>query len=405
VVTLSVAFSSALYVALFVAAPTLARTLHAPDATPMLRVLGLSVVVDGLTCVPMALLTRQFAQRTRMVIDFVNFLATTVLTLALAVLGFGAMSFAWGSLAGHAVVVIGCAIAAPGMMRPGWNRGQARRLLVFGLPLAGASLLYVGMLYVDNIVVGAVLGPVALGFYVQAFNLSSFPVNTFSTVVRRVSLAAFSRLATDAAARRDAVGRSLALLAAATFPVAVLLGMLALPLITTLYGAKWAPAAGALGFLAVVGAARVLNELAYDFLVACGHSRVTLYLQALWVAGLLPALTIGAHLDGIRGAAAAHAIVSAGVIVPAFGLAVVRAGVPGMVLLRALVRPLAGATLMAGALLVIRAGTEPGWWQLILGGLVSMAIYLPVVAPLRHLARSFVRPASTGGRHRTPQAA
>jgi O-antigen/teichoic acid export membrane protein len=405
VTTMSIASSAVLYAACFFAAPSFAHALNAPEATGVVRLLAVAVLIDGVTAAPAQLINREFAQGKRLVVDLSNLVLTSGITVVLAVAGFGAWSLAIGRLVGNGVTAgMLCRLAAY-WPRPGYDRRQARELLTFGLPLAGASLLYVGMLYIDNIVVGAVLGPVALGFYVQAFNLSSFPVNTFSTVVRRVSLAAFSRLATDEAARRDAVGRSLALLAAAAFPVAVLLGMLALPLVTTLYGAKWAAAAGALGFLAVVGAARVLNELAYDFLVACGHSRVTLYLQALWVAGLLPALTIGAHLDGIRGAAAGHAIVSAGVTVPAFGLAVVRAGVPGKVLLRALVRPLAGAALMAGALLVVRTGTEPGWWQLILGGLVGMAVYLPVVAPLRHLARSFVAPASAGGRHRTPQAA
>lgn len=391
VTTMSIASSAVLYAACFFAAPPFAHALNAPEATGVVRLLAVAVLIDGVTAAPAQLINREFAQGKRLVVDLSNLVLTSGITVVLAVAGMGAWSLAIGRLVGNGITAGMLCRLASYWPRPGWDRRQARELLAFGLPLAGASLLYVAMLYIDNVVVGAVLGPVALGFYVQAFNLSSFPVNTFSTVVRRVSLAAFSRLATDEAARRDAVGRSLALLAAATFPLATLLGLLALPLITSLYGPKWAPAAAALGFLAIVGAARVLNELAYDFLVACGHSRVTLYLQALWVALLLPALTVGAHLDGIRGAAAGHALVSAGVVVPAFGYAVTRAGVPGAVLLRALVRPLLGTALLAAAVLAVRAGTDPGWGQLILGGLAGLAVYAPVVAPLRHLAGSFTR--------------
>ena len=39
------------------------------------------------------------------------------------------------------------------------------------------------------------------GFYTLAFNLSSWPVSVFSMAVRRVALAAFSRLADDRRAR------------------------------------------------------------------------------------------------------------------------------------------------------------------------------------------------------------
>jgi PST family polysaccharide transporter len=406
VTTMSIASSAVLYAACYFAAPSFAHALNAPQAIGVVRVLALAVIIDGVTAAPAQLINRDFAQGRRLVVDLSNLLLTSGITIILAMAGMGAWSLAIGRLVGNGITAgMLCRLAAY-WPRPGWNRRHARDLLAFGLPLAGASLLYVAMLYIDNVVVGAVLGPVALGFYVQAFNLSSFPVNTFSTVVRRVSLAAFSRLATDEAARRDAVGRVLALLAAATFPVAGLLGLLALPLITSLYGAKWAPAAAALSFLAIVGAARVLNELGYDFLVACGHSRVTLNLQALWVAALVPALTIGTHLDGIRGAAAGHAVVSFGLMVPAFGVAVVRAGVPARVLLHALARPLVGTALLVAAVLAVRAGTHPGWWQLVLAGLAGLAVYAPVVAPLRHLAGSFAPSGGgTTGRHRAAQAA
>jgi O-antigen/teichoic acid export membrane protein len=397
VTTLSIASSLVLYAACFLAAPSFSHALNAPEATGVVRLLALAVVIDGITAAPAQLINREFAQQKRLVVDLSNLVLTSGITIICAVAGLGPWSLAIGRLVGNGITAgMLCRFAAY-WPRPGFDRRQARELLAFGLPLAAASLLYVGMLYVDNVVVGALLGPVALGFYVQAFNLSSFPVNAFSTVVRRVSLAAFSRLVTDEEGRHDAVRRSVALLAAATLPVAGLLGLLAVPLITTLYGQKWAPAAAALAFLAVVGAARVMNELAYDYLVACGHSRVTMYLQGLWVAGLIPALIIGTHLGGIRGAAAGHAIVSAGIVMPAFGYAVVRTGVPVRVMLSALGRPLAGTALLVAAVLAVRAATDPGWLQLVVGGLAGVAVYVPVVAPLRRLARATVAPPAPSG--------
>ncbi|HEV3170524.1 MAG TPA: oligosaccharide flippase family protein [Actinocrinis sp.] len=387
VVTLSVAFSSALYVALFAAAPALASTLHAPDAAPMLRVLGLSVVVDGITCVPMALLTRQFAQRTRMVIDFVNFFATTALTLALAVLGFGAMSFAWGSLAGHAVVVAGCAIAAPGMMRPGWNREQARRLLVFGLPLAGASLLVLAMLNVDSLVIGATLGPVQLGLYQIAFNVSSWPVRAVSEVARRVSFAGFSRVANAPEALARSFGRGLELLMAAAVPACVILTMLPKPLLHVIYGDKWTSASGALRFLALLGLLRVSYELAYDCLVAVGKRRALLIVQGWWLAALVPVLIYAARTRGIAGVGFGHMIVAGPLVAPLFVWALGRGGVPARVVLRACARPFLGGAAMAGVCYGVGRLNLGYTATLLLAGILATAVYVPFVWPLRTLVR------------------
>ena len=64
----------------------------------------------------------------------------------------------------------------PGRFWPGWKKAEARRLLAFGLPLAGANLLAFLVLNVDYIVVGRVLGAEALGLYMLAFNISGWPM-------------------------------------------------------------------------------------------------------------------------------------------------------------------------------------------------------------------------------------
>jgi PST family polysaccharide transporter len=144
VLTLSTLSSSLFYVVLFAAAPHLATALGSPGATGVLRVMCLCVVLDGVSQVPAGILTREFAQGRRMTIDALNFVLSTAVTLVLAFHGWGAMSFAWGSVVGNVAALVGCVLAAPGSLRFGWDAVQARALLRFGLPLAGASLLALG---------------------------------------------------------------------------------------------------------------------------------------------------------------------------------------------------------------------------------------------------------------------
>ncbi len=241
VFTLSVMSSTLIYLVLYVTAPAVARLLGSPDATAMLRLLCICVIIDGLAAVPLSLITREFAQGKRMLADIVNFVVTTSVTLWLAFSGHGVISFAWGSLVGNTVSFIILFVTAPYVVLPGWNTKDARQLLQFGLPLAGAGLLTLGVVNVDSAIVGATLGPAMLGLYQLAFNISSWPVSSISQAVERISFAGFSRVANSVKTLSSAFTRSIGLLMAITVPACVLLATLARPLIHTIYGQRWVP--------------------------------------------------------------------------------------------------------------------------------------------------------------------
>jgi PST family polysaccharide transporter len=386
VLTLSTISSTLLYALLFVLAPQLARVLGSADATGVLRVLGIAVIVDGISCVPAGMLNRAFAQRRRMLIDTANFVVSSGLTIGLAVAGFGAMSFAWGSVAGNVAGLIGCGLSAPGLLRPGWDRAQAAALMRYGLPLAGASMLVLLMLNVDSVVVGATLGPVELGLYQIAFNISGWPVRAVSEVARRVSFAGFSRLA-ETGRMADGFGRSLSVLMTATVPPCVLLLTLAKPLIYVVYGQRWTTASGALSFLAILGLLRVAFELAYDCLVAMGRKRALILVQGWWLIALIPTLVYAARARGIAGVGAGHMLVAGPLVTPLFLWALARAGIGPAVVLRACARPFAGGVAMAAvSLAVVRLGHLSEVTGLFVAAVPATVVYVAITWPtLRRL--------------------
>jgi O-antigen/teichoic acid export membrane protein len=387
ITTISLCGSVLLYAVCWFGAPEFATQLGSPGAAGVVRLLCSSVLIDGATAAAAQFVNREFRQGTRLIVDFANLGLATGITVVLALAGFGPWSLAVGRLLGNGIGALLLFRLADLWPRPGFDRTQARELLRFGLPLAGASLLVFAMLNVDYVVTGHLLGAVALGLYLQAFNLASWPVNMFSTVVRRVSLAAFARVQHDHSQRQQVLCRLASLLALATLPVCALLGLLALPIVTTLYGQEWAGATGALEFLVVLGAVRVAGELGYDFLVALGHSGRTMWLQAGWFAALVVCLPIGALVDGIRGVALAHAAVAVVLVLPAFLLAVRATGVSARMLGRAVARPVVGCLLLVAVVLAVRWTTPPNLLRLLIGGVAGLAVYVPVVWPMRRLLR------------------
>ncbi len=385
--TLSLMSSSVLCALLFFGAPEVATLLGSPGATSLIRLLSICVIIDGFVCVPFSLINREFMQGRRMVVEGIGFLVTTGVTLALAFAHYGAISFAWGNVIGNVVTLLGALIAAPFFVLPGWDRSRARELLKFGLPMAGASLLVLGTLNVDSAIVSATLGPAALGFYQLAFNISSWPVQSISAAARRVSFAGFSRLAGSRAALADGFTRAAAVLVALAIPACVLLITLAGPVIQTIYGTRWLPAADSLSLLGVLGLLRVFYELAYDGLAAAERKQTLLVVQGLWLVVLIPVLLIGAQLRGITGVSAGHVLVAVLVVGPAFLWSLHRIGITLRALLARCLRPIIGGLLMAVVSLAIIHMTGPSLVGLVAAGAAAGAVYIPLILPMRRLIK------------------
>jgi PST family polysaccharide transporter len=387
VFTLSAMSSTLIYLVLYVSAPAVARLLGSPDATTMLRLLCICVIIDGLAAVPLSLITREFAQGKRMLADITNFVVTTSVTLWLAFSGHGVISFAWGSLVGNTVSMIILFVTAPYVVLPGWNTKDARQLLQFGLPLAGAGLLTLGVVNVDSAIVGATLGPAFLGLYQLAFNISSWPVSSISQAVERISFAGFSRVASSVKALSSAFTRSIGLLMAITVPACVLLATLARPLIHAIYGERWVGASHALTFLAILGLMRVAYVLMNDCLAATPKRTTLMGVQALWLVALVPVLFIGARWRGITGVSIGHVAVAALLVGPAFLWTMSSAGIKVRSIFKACLRPFLGGALMAVVSLAVIHYLGEGLAGLAAAIVAALAVYAPFVYPMRKLAQ------------------
>ncbi|MEV0144995.1 MULTISPECIES: oligosaccharide flippase family protein [unclassified Nonomuraea] len=381
---LSFLFATGLYGIFWVFAPVFARMAGDEEATGVVRLLTSIILVEAFTAVRSAALLRRFDQDKLTLAIMVGFVANAAVAITLAFGGAGAYSFAWGQVA--ASVVTGVLIFVWGWVpvRIALNREVAGRLLRFGIPSALGFGLEAVLMNADYVVVGDVLGSEQLGYYLLAFNVSSWVPGIIGTALRYVSLPSFSRLAEDPAALSEGVRRSVPVMVAFVLPPALVMGVLAHPLVTLLYGERWDFSAGVLRWLAVLMVVRMLiSFLAVDILTGLGATRTTVWLNLGWAAVLLPALVAGAHLGGIRGAAVAHALVAVVVALPVALLVLHRAGVRVTPALPALVRPAVGAVAAGALMLVLDSLTSggPALVRLAVAGGAGLLLFVLVVVP------------------------
>ncbi len=277
VVTIAVVTGCLLGLLMAASAPLTARLLGSPKAASAIAVMALTLPLAGFSAVPTAFLRRHFRMDRIFVADMANTISSGVLVITLALSGWGPMALAWSWVAGQMLTTVLLLTYRPGRFRPGWAHAEVRRLLAFGLPLAGANIIAFSVLNVDYVVVGRLLGATALGLYVLAFNISGWPMNVLGTVVRSVSLPGFAHVQRDGADMPDRYLQALKLVATITLPICFILGAVGRPLVVTVYGQRWGLAATALVGLCVLGAGRILLELSGDFLVTLGRTRVGLH--------------------------------------------------------------------------------------------------------------------------------
>ena len=363
-------------------AQPIAASLGSPDATHAVQVMGIVVILQGISAVPTAQCVRDFRQEKLFLANAVSFLPQMALLVLLAKHGSGAMAFAWSRVAGQGISLAVILISTPRLHRPGITRDALAILFRFGFPLAVANFVGYILQNVDYALIGHLMGSVLLGTYVLAFNAASWSTTLLGGVLNTVSMPAFSRVKHDPVKLSGAMADGIRVVVLVAAPMCTLVVVLAHPLVLTLYGGHWVAAVPVLSILSCYGLISIVGVLFSNMLAALGRSKFVLAVQLIWLVGLVPAMAIGVHKDGIVGAAIAHIVIIGPIVLPCYLIALNRAtGVRVGVLARAAFPPFAAA--VAAACLAWFAAslfTSPPV-QLVAGIAAGGFLYVAVTAP------------------------
>jgi O-antigen/teichoic acid export membrane protein len=392
------------YTGFWFAAPEFANFAGVPEATPVVRLYTATILVDGMITVRNAYLLRTFQQNKVIQANMAGIVANALVAIGLSAAGVGAISLAAGQVASEITMGVLTVIWARLPFKVGLDLGIAKRLMRYGVPLAAGLGVESVIAQSDKVIVGRLMGATVLGFYLLAFNISSWVPGMIGSAIRYVTVPGFSRLSeADADALSKGVQRAATLLVMFVVPIAVLVGVLAEPTISFLYGVQWLPAAPALRFLMILMFVRMLTAMGMDILMGAGATRWTLLINIGWAAAVVPAVWIGTKVDGIRGAAIAGAIVGVLVAMPLAVVALHRAGVQVAPIAPGLVRPLlGGAVACTVALLLDMVAGSNSFVQLAVAGTGGLLAYLAVGVPRPELRRMMTSAAQPLRRHAKP---
>ena len=355
-------------------APMIASFFHSPAAAFVLRGFAVCLPFDAAAQVPVGRLTRSMSFSRRAVTDTLPSVIGAGVTIGVVVSGYPLIGLVAGQIAGSVANVAIAMLVGPRCM-PGWSTAMARRLLRYGGYLSAADLINFGLLNADYIVVGHVLGPVALGLYSLAYRICFMPYLSIAVVANGAVFPYYCRLPSREAIAR-ASEQAICLITAISIPWFA--GLVLFAGDVALLGAKWAPAAGAVRFLAVYGLFLSLILSALQVLKAVGRSDLVFLGRGLHLA-ILTAVLIGTVRGGITVVALDQALVACAIALLTCLWTVRYASVRPASLARSVGLPLLG---VAGMVLVVlllsrlpRLGAIPSWTSLLVLGPLALAVF------------------------------
>ena len=356
--------------------PLAASFFDEPDLAAIAPVLGLNFFLRSLGSTHYAIAQRDLDFRTRTIAEFAEVFIRGAAGIALALAGFGAWSLVLGYLAGSIAldIVIWSLVSWRPKFKP--RLSHLRSMIGFGGTISGVTFIAALISNMDYLFIGRVLGTGALGLYTLGFRLPELLIINLSVVASVVLFPAFSSMDRESLSRAYLVAfRYVSIVA---LPTAVVLAVLARPLILALFGDQWVDSIVPMQLLTLYAFSVAFSVPAGIAYKATG--RAGILLQIALVSLVLTVIGLILFTDrGINAVAAVQVAVAAG---GSFAQLVVAtkllgASVGGLV---GAARPaITGAVLMAVPMLLVQHFVEAPWPALLLGVTLGFATYVAVL--------------------------
>lgn len=287
-------------------APFVGDYYNDPQVTSVLRWLGISFAINAFGAVHVVWLLRDLDYRRKALPEMGNSLVKAVVSIGMALAGFGVWSLVFGQIAGAAASVILVWILLPWRPRLSIDRGIAASLFKFSSSIVGSDVLTVFIDNVDYLIVGRVFGLAALGVYTFAYRLPELLVIGNLWILGTIAFPAFSSIQDKPDEMRRGFLGSVRLVELIVTPITLGLIVAADPLVRVVFGEEW---------LEIIPILRVLAAYAWIYSIgfhvggiykAVGRPDILLKLSIFSIVIIVPSLLLGAQFYGVIGVAYGH---------------------------------------------------------------------------------------------------
>lgn len=284
-------------------APLLASYFESPEASPYIQAMSAVLVLNGLTNSGMIYLMKELEVQKRFIWEISGVLVELAVAIPAAFIMKNAWAIVLGAVAGWLARVILSFIIHPYRPRFKIDLEKAKELFGFGIWVLFTAITLYLFTRMDSIYVGRTLGIVTLGLYTMAYSICRPIADEIGQVATVVAFPAYAKIQGNMQMLRQASLAASELVSLVTFPMAVILYILAPDFIPLILGDKWAEAIPALQLLGIATAMYSLHSVGGSIFWGLGKPKIRFFMLGIASVIMLVSLNFLTGSYGIRGAA------------------------------------------------------------------------------------------------------
>lgn len=231
--------NSALTLIIFLAAPLAAAFFREPQVTVVLRWLGLTFLIKATGSIHGVLLARELNFKKKIIPDLGNAVFKGILSIGLALSGFGVWALVVGQLAGIMVMSVLLWYLVPWRPSFTWDTHLAKELFAYGFSIMGVRALSAWEDNFDYLIIGRIFNATTLGIYTIAYRLPEMLILSTMWAMTAVLFPAFSALQDEKDALKKGFLSTIRFVSLLVTPLCLGMVVTADPLVRVVFGDQW----------------------------------------------------------------------------------------------------------------------------------------------------------------------
>lgn len=275
----NVVFCVLLYMLLFLCAPLVSRFYHSERLVPVVRTLGLTIVISGVKNVQQAYVSKHLMFRKFFFATLSGTVVAAIVGVAMALFGFGVWALVAQQLINAGIDTCILWLIVP--WRPGksFSVSRLKVLFSFGWKLLAASLLHTIYVDIRQLVIGRVYSPSDLAYYNQGQKFPQFISSNINSSIDSVLFPVMSASQDDMVRVKAMTRRAIMTSSYIMMPLLFALAGASRNIISLVLTDKWQPCAPYMMLACFVFALEPLQTANLNAIKAVGRSDITLKLE------------------------------------------------------------------------------------------------------------------------------
>ena len=288
--TVSIIRSVIIYVLLFVCAPYVSEFFKAPEASGIIQVFGVSVIIAGCRNSGVVFFQKTLDFKKQYIYELSILLGNILVAIPTALIIGNVWALVLGGLAGSITRFVMSYVLHPFRPRFRFDKQKFIELFSFGRWVLGSSILVFWVSQGDDIFLGKMFGVTALGLYQMAYMISSLPTTETSRVISHVTFPAYSKLQDDIQRFSNAYLKVLQMVFFIAIPLAGAIFIFASDAISIFLSNRWLQVVPLLRILVWAGLTRAIVDATGSVFNACGKPSINTKWQFINLVVLITAI-------------------------------------------------------------------------------------------------------------------